>query len=256
MISKNADWDKIWTKKFEYTNLSDWAADIFVNIYLLLKDLENPKILSAGCGRGLIDYWLIRVFGYKIVLLDNSLKCIKNLKKAFKSVDKNNFKLCHTSILNIPYPDNSFDLVWNEGVLEHFCKDDYEKAIKEMVRVSKKYILIDVPYAKSKPYLMAKKYLEENGLWVWGYEDPKVSLKNALKPHGVEVLREVPIGSVQTNRNYIDMVPPDKRGQILKCLNQDDFKVFPHLMTIGEKKLDCLNNIFTKGAANVHFKKT
>jgi len=236
MISENANWNNIWSKKFVYGQLRDWEAEIFVNIYSLLKDIENPQILSAGCGRGLIDYWLINVFGYKVVLLDSSTKCIENLRRAFRKVNKEKFELHHASILDIPYPDNSFDLVWNEGVLEHFHKDDYERTIKEMVRVSRRYIMSDVPYAKSKPYIMAKKLLEENGLWAWGYEDPKVSLKDDLEDNGVSILKEIPIGSIQTNKNYINMVPPEKREQILKRLTEDDFEVFPHLMTIGEKK--------------------
>jgi hypothetical protein len=127
-------------------------------------------------------------------------------------------------------------LVWNEGVLEHFHKDDYKRAIKEMVHVSRKYILIDVPYAKSKPYVMAKKWLEENSLWIWGYEDPKISLKDDLEANGVKILKEIPIGSNQTNWNYLNMIPSDKREQVLKRLNEDDFKVFPHFMTIAEKR--------------------
>jgi len=235
MIFKNANWDKLWSKKFTYGNLADWTVDIFLNISILLKNIENPRILSAGCGRGLIDYWLIKVFGFKTVLLDNSKKCIQNLKKAFRKVDKEKFEICNASIINIPYPDNSFDLVWNEGVLEHFKRDEYEKALKEMIRVSQKYILIDVPYAKSKPYIFAKKFLEENSLWDWGYEDPKVSLKEDLIANGVRVLKEECIGSIKTNRNYIDMIPFDKRDNILKELKKEDFNVFPHLLTIGEK---------------------
>lgn len=235
MIFTNADWDKIWAKKFIYSHLVDWEADIFVNIYLLLKDIKNPCILSAGCGRGLIDFFLINVFGYNVVLLDNSSKCINNLRKAFREVDKDKFELCHASVLDIPYPENNFDLVWNEGLLEHFHMDDYKKAINEIVRVTKKYILIDVPYAKSQPYVMAKRWLEEKGLWEWGYEDPKVSLKTDLEVSGADVIKETPIGSIQTNRNYVNMIPPEKRGDILRSLNEDDFKVFPHLMTIAQK---------------------
>lgn len=235
MIYKDANWDKIWAKKFAYGHLRDWAADVFLNVYYLLKDIENPQILSAGCGRGLIDYWLIKVFGYKIVLLDNSVKCVKNVRKAFRGVSKEEFELCHASILNIPYPDNRFDLVWNSGVLEHFYKEDYRRAIMEMVRVSKSYILIVVPSAKSKPYIAAKKWLEENDLWVWGYEDPKVSLKEDLEACSVEILKEILIGSIRTNRNYIDMIPPDKREHILKDLTLNDFNTFPHLMVIGKK---------------------
>lgn len=237
MIYKKANWDKLWAKKFDYDYLKDSSADIFVNIHWLLKGIENPQILSAGCGRGLIDYWLINVFGYEIVLLDNSVKCIDNLRKSFKKVKKDKYHLCYASILDIPYSDNRFDLVWNSGVLEHFSKQDYKKAIKEVARVSQKYILIVVPFAKSKPYIAVKKWLEENDLWVWGYEDPKVSLKEDLEACSVEVLQEIMIGSAQANRNYIDMIPSDKREQILRELTPVDFETFPHLMVIGQKRL-------------------
>jgi hypothetical protein len=156
------------------------------------------------------------------------------LKKSFKQV-KSSFELRNASILDMPFADGAFDLVWNEGVLEHFQPADYQKAISEMVRVTRKYILIDVPYAKSKPYVLSKKWLEQNGLWVWGYEDPKVSLKTVLADAGVRVIKEVPVGSIQTNKNYVNMIPIDKRQDVLSLLTEQDFSVFPHLMTIGEK---------------------
>lgn len=237
MEYKNANWNKIWSRNnFKPKALNDWAAEIFINIFMLLKDVENPYILSAGCGRGLIDYWLINVFGYKIILLDNSLECIKKLKKTFKKIDKNKFNLCQASILNIPYPDNSFDLVWNEGTLEHFQKHEYNKALQEICRVSKKYILIDIPYAKSKPYIIVKKYLENHNLWFWGYEMPRTSLKDDLEINGIKIIKEIPIGSIQTNMNYINMIPSHERGKILSLLTQDDFEVPPHLMVIGQKE--------------------
>lgn len=236
MIFKEANWDKIWSKTdFKPHSLSDWEADIFINIYALLKNSPNSYILSAGCGRGLIDYWLINCLGYRVVLLDYSSECIQNLKKIFKKTDKNKYQICRASILNIPYQDNTFDLVWNEGVLEHFSVDDFERALKEMIRVSKKYILVDVPYSKSKPYMMAKKYLEENNLWPWGYEKPRISLIDDFKKFGVKVIKETPIGSTQTNFNYLNMIPLKDREKIIKELTEEDFKVFPHLMIIGEK---------------------
>lgn len=50
------------------------------------------------------------------------------------------------SILNIPLPDNSFDSVCAFQVLEHIDFKDFENALKEMKRVSKKYVFVSLPH--------------------------------------------------------------------------------------------------------------
>jgi hypothetical protein len=246
---KNVNWNKIWGTKFIYGPLRDWEKDIFINICGLLKDQKIVRVMSAGCGRGLIDYWLIQVFGFKITLLDNSKNCIKNLQKSFRKVDKAKYELCYASIFEIPYPDNTFDLVWNAGVLEHFQEKDLYLALKEMTRVSSRYLLCSVPNMRSKPYMLAKKFLEENDLWKYGYENPKLSLRKELKNCGLEVKAEFPIGSIQTNWNYVNMVPSESRHLILDQLSDVDFKVFPHIMIIGDKKER--NKLFGQSTRNI-----
>ena len=46
---------------------------------------------------------------------------------------------------DMPFEDNSFDLIICSDVLEHLPDDIYKKTIKEFKRVSKKYILIISP---------------------------------------------------------------------------------------------------------------
>ena len=46
----------------------------------------------------------------------------------------------------IPLPDNSYDIVSAFQVLEHIQFSDFETALKEMKRVSKKYIFISLPH--------------------------------------------------------------------------------------------------------------
>lgn len=50
------------------------------------------------------------------------------------------------SVTNIPLPDNSFDAVCAFQVLEHINFSDFEKALQEMKRVSKKYVFISLPH--------------------------------------------------------------------------------------------------------------
>jgi len=214
--------------------LDSWAKDIFITIAGLLKDVESPRILSAGCGRGLIDYWLVKALGYHVTLLDLSRKCIANLERAFGEFDKSKYALRHGSVLDMPYPDGAFDLVWNEGVLEHFSEQEYHSALAEMKRVSRKFVLIDVPNAACRPYMLSKQWLEEHGMWAWGYENPRASLKKDLEMAGMRVLSERPIGNETTIRNYINMVPAEHRSAILDQITKTDCEVFPHLLAVGE----------------------
>lgn len=50
------------------------------------------------------------------------------------------------SVEQIPFPDNSFDLVCAFEILEHLPFDKFEKSLKEIKRVSKKDVVISLPH--------------------------------------------------------------------------------------------------------------
>ncbi len=50
------------------------------------------------------------------------------------------------SVTKIPSPDGFFDLVSAFQVLEHIKFEDFERALEEMKRVSRKYIFISLPH--------------------------------------------------------------------------------------------------------------
>lgn len=233
MTSEAANWDKLWSPGFSYGHLDGWAQEIFLSIGELLKDVEAPTILSAGCGRGLVDYWLMEALGHRVTLLDSSQQCVKNLKKSLRRIDKRKCEIVHGSILDIPFPDRSFDLVWNEGVLEHFNETDFFRSLQEMVRVSRRLILLDVPNANCRPYCLVKEWLEAHGKWSWGYEQPRTSLRQDLEALGVQVLTEKSIGGRRTILNYLAMIPSEQRQEILDRLKPEDYETFPHLLCIG-----------------------
>jgi ubiquinone/menaquinone biosynthesis C-methylase UbiE len=232
MTSGEANWDKLWRASFTYGPLDGWAREIFLTIGQLLKDIDAPSILSAGCGRALVDYWLLEALGLRVTLLDKSEQCIKNLKRALRSV-KGRCEIVHGSILDIPYPDRSFDLVWNEGVLEHFNEADYHQSLREMVRVTQRFVLIDVPNANCRPYVLVKEWLEAHDRWSWGYEQPRASLRQDLADIDVRVLSEQSIGGKKTIMNYLEMIPNEHRQDILTQLKPEDFNTFPYLLTVG-----------------------
>ncbi len=50
------------------------------------------------------------------------------------------------SVTKIPLPDNSYDAVCAFQILEHIEFSDFETALKEINRVSKKYVFISLPH--------------------------------------------------------------------------------------------------------------
>lgn len=102
---------------------------------------EIKTILDVGCGSGLYIS-LLKKEGYKIKGIDFSPNQIENCKQFF---GLNNKEVSVGNILNIKYLNKSFDLVISLGT--HFLlgddKSNVNKAIEELSRVSKRYILID-----------------------------------------------------------------------------------------------------------------
>lgn len=50
------------------------------------------------------------------------------------------------SITSIPLKDSTFDIVSAFQVLEHLEFDNFERSISEMARVSKRYVVLSLPY--------------------------------------------------------------------------------------------------------------
>lgn len=92
------------------------------------------SVLEVGCGDGRIINSLINKYP-DICGLDISNEALKQVKapKMKGTLEK------------LPFSDNSYDIVICCEVLEHLPYNIYEKALKEIERVAKDYILISVP---------------------------------------------------------------------------------------------------------------
>ncbi len=118
--------DKLWSRKL--TVQEKTRIDIVKN-YIP----NNVKtILDAGCGNGAISNYLE---DFDITSIDKSINALTHVKN----------KPIYGSLDNLPFKDNSFDLIICSDVLEHLSNNIYKKTIIELKRVSKKYILIISP---------------------------------------------------------------------------------------------------------------
>lgn len=119
-------------KKNDYKLSKKQKKRIYNTISLIPDDVDS--ILEVGCGDGRIINPLVNK--YKNVCgLDISQESLKNVK-TLKVVG---------SIEDLPFEDDNFDIVLCCEVLEHLPVEIYEKSLKEIERVAKKYILLSVP---------------------------------------------------------------------------------------------------------------
>ena len=102
----------------------------------LIEEIFPRNILDVGCGLGL-DYEMYKEHYPNIEYhgIDICEGFIEENKKNFPEAD---FKVAR--IQDLPFEDNSIDLVTCRAVLEHIPEP--ESAIKEMTRVSNNYIAI------------------------------------------------------------------------------------------------------------------
>lgn len=108
----------------------------------ILKLVDVGNILDIGCGDGILLENLIKA-GSRGVGIDISSEAIKICKQ--RGLDCSQADITE----KLPFANNSFDSVILTDVLEHLFQPI--EVLKEVHRVSKKYILISVPNFASLP---------------------------------------------------------------------------------------------------------
>lgn len=181
-MSTPETWDKIYSNFSEFNPIDNAFYQRLIQI--LLDSIGDSKsILEVGSGSGFLTSYFQKQH-FASYGLDRSIMPLKVAKEKF-----NVKNLVQGDMFNIPCKSNSFDVVWNEGVLEHFKFPKNLEACKEMVRVSKKYVIIAVPN-KFTIWPIRKTLLKISGKWPYGYEESysKNRLVSLMKQAGLEII--------------------------------------------------------------------
>lgn len=158
--------------------------NFYSTLISLIKPLKIESILDAGCGEGFTMEKLLKEnVGEKIEGIEYSREAISFGKKLYPHLI-----IKQASIYELPYKDNSFDLVICTEVLEHLEKP--AEAIQEMLRVTKKYLIVTVP---NEPLFMFSNFLRGKNLSRLGNDEGHInhwspfSLRKYLTQNGIKV---------------------------------------------------------------------
>ena len=100
---------------------------------------KNSSLLDVGCAKGFMLYNLmLKVPGIKLKGIDISQYAIDNSKAEVKSLLK------VADAKKLPFTDNSFDAVISINTIHNLDQSECAKALREIVRVSKKKAFITV----------------------------------------------------------------------------------------------------------------
>lgn len=127
-------YDTDYWNKYTDNNKSKNSLEFAKFIHDLATSLRVNKILEVGCniGNDLQGF----TENFEVNGLDLNEHALDIAKKSFPL-----FKFKNGTITEIPYEDSSMDFVFTHNVLNYINETEMEKAINELYRVSRKYIL-------------------------------------------------------------------------------------------------------------------
>ncbi len=185
--------------KHEYTFEKYTGIDRFSSYWYQLREIMAAKpqsLLEVGVGEAVVA---------------NYLKAMTNVAYTSADFAEDLSPDVVADVRALPFADNAYDLVCAFEVLEHLPFDDFEKAVSELVRVTKHRVIISLPHF-GPPLLLRFKlpFLPEvslawkipypkthvwNGQHYWeigkkGY--PVSRIRAAVKKHGILVKEFIP----------------------------------------------------------------
>lgn len=195
----------------------------------LTKNGINPEklfagkvVLDAGCGSGKFTAAIARFGASKVIGFDLGEKGLDFARKQAQKVPYGScLEYRKGNLIDSPFNDSSFDLVWSNGVIHHTL--NYEKCIEEFARVLKKggilflyvngrfglfelladtlrNVMKDLPSTLCQHFLILSGVNSGRMYWIMDYLYPpyewkyKIEVEALLKKHGFGSLKQLTRG--------------------------------------------------------------
>jgi ubiquinone/menaquinone biosynthesis C-methylase UbiE len=133
-------WDAYWGPHDDPAGMAYTSITAFYRSSVMRPQLERAlfqnfpdgsHLLHAGCGGGQVDVGLQRRM--RITAVDISPSAVRLYQRNNPAA----FEVRHADIQRLPFASESFDGVYNLGVLEHFTVEEIQRILIELHRVLK-----------------------------------------------------------------------------------------------------------------------
>jgi ubiquinone/menaquinone biosynthesis C-methylase UbiE len=185
--STEAHWSRFWRERSEIDEVYTTEGRVVTEI-LAEGPVTGTRVLEVGAGSGRDSVTLAEA-GAAAIILDYSMTSLTVARGVARRADQRAL-LVRADALLLPFREGTFDVVFHQGLLEHFR--DPMPLLRENVRVLKPrgLLLVDVPQ-RFHLYTLLKHVLIVLGKWFAGWETEFSSgeLTRLMERAGTRVVR-------------------------------------------------------------------
>lgn len=153
VIDYGSRYDGYWRER---TKAPQWGAGAARMAALIAETCGTGRAIDIGCGQGVLVGELLRQ-GIDTIGLDVSQVVVERAGARWPG------RIVAGSALSIPFPDGHFDTVVSTHCLEHLAPADVAVALREMYRVSSRYVFLQIDAASASDELWRE--TEEGRAW-------------------------------------------------------------------------------------------
>jgi SAM-dependent methyltransferase len=149
---------------------------------------EGKLVCEIGCGTGK-ESMRLSSLGARVVCVDFSEKALRLVQRRAAAIS-GALTLVKGDTNRLPFRDGVFDVIFHQGLLEHFS--DPISVLREQARLVKPggYLLVDVPQ-RFHWYALRKRWEMARGTWPYGWETDfsPLRLRRMLRGVGMEPVK-------------------------------------------------------------------
>ena len=180
--------------------------------------------LPSGAGKTLLDIgcnwgrWSIAATraGYDVIGIDPSFEAIVAARRIARQLGAN-ARYAVADARRLPFPDDSFDVVFSYGVLQHFAKADVATSVREIGRVVRPdgYSWVQMPnaYGARNLYQLARRRFREGDAFEVRYWTPE-QLRRTFGEIGPTELSTDGFLTLNPQASDLDLLPAHLRALV------------------------------------------